>query len=81
MVQRGKIFQVLARGQLPVNTAFTGQHRAQILPHLAGLLDDVETVHPRGSAGRLEQVHTCGWWWIFPRRWGRQPKDLTLPDL
>ncbi len=53
--QSGEVFQILARGQFPVDAALTGQHRAQTLPHLIGLLHDVEAVHAGRAARRFEQ--------------------------
>ena len=39
VIQGGEVFQVLARGQFPVDAALAGQKRAQVLAHLVGLFD------------------------------------------
>ncbi len=55
VLQRGEVFQVFTSGQLPINTAFTGQNGSQTAPDLVGLFDDIKAVHMRAAAGGFEQ--------------------------
>src|SRR5687767_6546106 len=55
VVQRGEVLEVLARGELPVEAALAGEHRADPGADLARLLHDVDAEHARLAAGRLEE--------------------------
>mgnify|MGYP005848445799 CR=1 FL=1 len=55
MIQRREIFQILAPGQFPIDTAFARQRRAETAPHIVRLPDDVVAVDIRRAARGLEQ--------------------------
>ncbi len=82
VIQRGEVFQILARGELPVDAALAGQHRAQTLPHLGGLPHDIIAVDVRRALGRFEQgaQHADGR--RFARAVGpKQAKDFAALNL
>ena len=82
MVQRGKIFQVFAASQLPVDAALPGQDRTQAATDIVGLGDNIESIDRRRAAGWLEQrtEHADGRG-LACAVGTQQAEDLTALDL
>ena len=55
MIERGEILEVLARGELPVQTALARHRGAQPAPDLAGTGPHIDAQHPGLARRRLEQ--------------------------